>query len=44
MGRSFDRHIDNEELNALVPSSSETGEVLGLSPDDVREAERHAET
>jgi anti-sigma factor RsiW len=44
VGRSFDRHIDNEELNALVPSSSETGEVSGLSPDDVREAERHVET
>ena len=44
MGRSFDRHIDNEELNALVPSSSETGEVPGLSPDVVREAERHVET
>ena len=37
MGRPFDKHIDNKELNALVPSSSETGqEVHGLSPDAVR--------
>ena len=28
MGRPFDKHIDNEELNALVPSSSETEECL----------------
>ena len=40
--RSFDKHIDNEELDALVPSSSETGP--GLSPDAIREAERHAES
>jgi hypothetical protein len=40
--RPFDKHIDNQELNALVPSSSETGQELhGLSPDAVREAERH---
>ena len=25
LGRPYDRHIDNEELNALVPSSSEIG-------------------
>jgi anti-sigma factor RsiW len=43
--RPFDKHIDNKELNALVPSSSETGqEVLGLSLDAVREAERHTES
>jgi anti-sigma factor RsiW len=42
VGRSFDKHIDNEELEALVPSSSESGhELHGLSPDAVREAERH---
>ena len=45
MGRPFDKHIDNRELNALVPSSSETGpEARGLSPDAVREAERHVES
>jgi anti-sigma factor RsiW len=45
LGRPFDKHIDNEELNALVPSSAETGqEVLGLFPDAVREAERHVES
>ena len=45
MGRPFDRHIDNKELNALVPSSSESGqELYGLSPDAIREAERHVES
>ena len=43
MGRPFDKHIDNKELNALVPSSSEIGpEVHGLFPGAaVREAKRH---
>ncbi len=42
MGRPFDKHIDNKELNALVPSFCESGQELpGLSPDAVREAERH---
>ena len=42
MGRPSDKHIDNEELNALVPSPPETGQELhGLPPDAVREAERH---
>jgi anti-sigma factor RsiW len=45
LGRPFDKHIDNAELNALVPSSAESGQELrGLSPDAVREAERHVET
>jgi len=45
MGRPFDKHIDNQELNALVPSSSETGQGLhGPSPDAVREADRHVES
>jgi anti-sigma factor RsiW len=44
LGRPFHKHIDNEELNALVPSSSETGEVPGLSPYAVREVERHVES
>jgi anti-sigma factor RsiW len=40
--RPFDKHIDNKELNALVPSSSETGhELHGLSPEVVSAAERH---
>jgi len=44
LGRPFDQHIDNKELNSLVPSSSETGQELrGLSPDAVREAERHVQ-
>jgi anti-sigma factor RsiW len=44
-GRPFDKHIDNKELNALVPSPSETGQELHrLSPDAVREAERHMES
>lgn len=45
MRRPVDKHIDNEELNALVPSSAETGQELhGLSPQVVREAERHAQS
>jgi hypothetical protein len=40
--RPYDRHIRNDELNALVPSLSETGhESPRLSPDVVREAELH---
>jgi len=32
--RPFDKHIDNDELNALVPWSAETGQKLpGLSPE-----------
>jgi anti-sigma factor RsiW len=45
LGRPFDKHIDNDELNALVPWSTETGQELhGLSPDAVREAERHVQS
>lgn len=42
MGRPFDKHIDKQELNALVPTLSESGyELLGLTTDELREAERH---
>jgi anti-sigma factor RsiW len=42
LGRPFGKHIDNQELNALVPSRSEAGrESPGLSPDVVREAQLH---
>jgi hypothetical protein len=42
LGRPFDKHIDDNELNALVPSPSETSpELHGPSPEAVREAERH---
>jgi anti-sigma factor RsiW len=45
MGRPFDKHIDNEELNALVPPSPEDGHQLHvLSEDAVREAERHVKS
>lgn len=45
MGRPLDKHIDNEELDALVPSSAETGQELhGLSRESVREAERHVQS
>jgi hypothetical protein len=45
MGRPFDKHIDNEELDALVPSSPESEQqVHGLSADAVREAERHVKS
>lgn len=44
MGRPFDRHIDVQELDALVPSFSRTGEGLSrLSPDTLGETERHLE-
>jgi len=40
--RLRDKHIDNKELNALVPSPSETAqEPQNLSPNAVREAQRH---
>ena len=42
MGRPIDKHIDNEELNALIPSSVQAEH--GLSPDAVLEAERHLES
>lgn len=42
MGRPFDRHIDVQELDALVPLFSKAGEELSrLSEDAVHEAERH---
>ncbi|HET8922450.1 MAG TPA: hypothetical protein VFN26_05575 [Candidatus Acidoferrum sp.] len=45
MERRFDKHIDNDELNALVPWSTEDGQELHeLSPEAVREAERHAQS
>jgi anti-sigma factor RsiW len=44
LGRPFDKHIDNKELDALVPTSSETGQELHEPSPDVREAERHLET
>jgi anti-sigma factor RsiW len=45
LGHPLDKHIDNKELSALVPWSSETmQELSGLLPDAVREAERHVES
>jgi hypothetical protein len=42
LGRPFGKHIDNQELSALVPSRSETGRAgHGLSSDVVREAQLH---
>jgi hypothetical protein len=42
LGRSLDKHIDNQELDALVPSWRETGrEPSGLSQDTINEAARH---
>src|ERR1700687_2675286 len=44
MGRPFDRHIDAQELDALVPLFSKTGEELSRpSPAAVRVAEDHLE-
>jgi len=43
--RPFDKHIDNDELNALVPWSTETDQELhGLSPEAFREADRHVQS
>jgi anti-sigma factor RsiW len=43
LGRDFDKHIDNEQLSALV--SSEIGQKLhGLSPRALAEAERHVQS
>lgn len=45
MERPFDKHIDNEELKALVPWSTEASQELHvLSLQVVREAERHAQS
>jgi anti-sigma factor RsiW len=44
MERPFDRHIDVQELDALVPLFSKAGEGLSrLSTDAIHEAERHLE-
>ena len=45
MERSLHKHIDNDELNALVAPSVDTRQnPHGLSRDSVREAERHVES
>ena len=45
MGRPLDKHLDNKELDALVPSSCQTGEKAPeLPPVAVRAAQRHAES
>jgi len=45
LGRPVDKHIDNEELDALVAPSADTGQKPhGLSADAVREAERHVKS
>ena len=46
MERPLERHLDNEELDALVPSSPAATQPgwSGLSADVVRQAERHLES
>ncbi|HET6176044.1 MAG TPA: hypothetical protein VFE61_03870 [Candidatus Sulfotelmatobacter sp.] len=45
MRRPVDKHIDNKELDALVPSTSESGHRReALSPDVLREAKRHVDS
>jgi hypothetical protein len=44
LGRPLGKHIDDQELDALVPSGSGGHECCGLSPDSVREAMRHVES
>lgn len=42
MERPSNKHIDSKELDALAPSSLESrGRLQGLSPEAVRDAERH---
>ena len=43
MGRPLDKHIDVQELNALVPLLSTEEGLSVLSPEAVRKAERHLE-
>ncbi len=44
MGRPFHKHIDEQELNALVPSFCEgEDELPTLATDAIREVERHVE-
>lgn len=43
MGRPRDKHLDNRELDALVPSTGDTGKEMGeLSAAAARDAQRHA--
>ncbi|HKV78570.1 MAG TPA: hypothetical protein VJP02_10540 [Candidatus Sulfotelmatobacter sp.] len=45
MGRPLDKHLDNRELDALVPWSGESSREMGeLSPAAVREAQQHADS
>ena len=45
MGQSFDRHINQDELDALILSPSDSARQLhGLSPDAIRAAQRHVES
>jgi anti-sigma factor RsiW len=44
LGRPFGKHVDNQELNALVPSRSEAGrELRGISANVLREAQLHVQ-
>jgi hypothetical protein len=44
MARPLDKHIDDRELDALVPWNSRAHKSRGLSPASVREAMRHVES
>jgi len=45
LGRPWDKHLDNRELDALVPSSGETSREMGeLSAAAVRDAQGHADS
>ncbi|MBZ5687959.1 MAG: hypothetical protein LAP86_23335 [Acidobacteriia bacterium] len=44
MGRPLDKHLDNNELDALVPSPCENGQKApAFTPTAVRDARRHAD-
>jgi hypothetical protein len=44
MARPLDKHIDDRELDALVPWTSQSHRSHGLSPASVRDAMRHVES
>jgi len=44
MGRPLDKHIDEQELDALVSSSSDGRKSRGLSPESAREAMCHVDS
>ncbi len=44
MGRPRDQHVDNKELDALVPWSASEGQKPGIPPETVQEAKIHLDS